>query len=503
MPPPCPPPLAVLPARRGWPLHGVASTRRWEAAALACSPPHALMALAGLMTARLAQAVAPPDSAVWVAAGPGNNGGDGLVAARHLHQWGRRVQVCWLGDETRLPDDARQALEAAQQAGVAINQALPDAPPAGLLIDALLGLGASRPPEGAVAQAIRLLNQATAPVLAVDLPSGLCADSGRVLGDAAVRAAHTLSLLSLKPGLFTSDGRGHSGRVWHHGLNLDPGGQAPDAWLSALPNWPARQHSQHKGSFGDLLVIGGAPGMAGAAWLAARAGLTAGAGRVLLARLDGQAIAIDPLHPELMPRDVDGLLDPAVLARATVVLGCGGGQAVARLMPAVLAHAGRLVLDADGLNAVAADAALANAVAARAPRGQATVLTPHPLEAARLLGSTAADIQADRLRQAQALADRLAATVVLKGSGSVVASLGALPFINPTGNARLGTAGSGDVLAGWLGGAWSQQAHCDPQRLAADVVWLHGQAAEGGDARLPLRASDLIEAMARGLPAVG
>jgi NAD(P)H-hydrate repair Nnr-like enzyme with NAD(P)H-hydrate dehydratase domain len=149
---------------------------------------------------------------------------------------------------------------------------------------------------------------------------------------------------------------------------------------------------------------------------------------------------------------------------------------------------------------VAGDAALRTALQARAARGQATVLTPHPLEAARLLGTSTATVQADRLGQAQALADSCQATVVLKGSGSVIASPGRTPSINPTGNARLGTGGSGDVLAGWLGGLWSQALAGDGHGAAAAAVWLHGRAAEHGDDRLPLRAADLIDAMAASLP---
>jgi hydroxyethylthiazole kinase-like uncharacterized protein yjeF len=193
-------------------------------------------------------------------------------------------------------------------------------------------------------------------------------------------------------------------------------------------------------------------------------------------------------------------LQPALLQRSTVVCGCGGGNLVADHLPAVLLHAPRLVLDADGLNAVAANVDLHALLMARSARGQATVLTPHPLEAARLLGASTAAVQADRLAHAKALADGCQATVVLKGSGSVIASPGRAPWINPTGNARLGTGGSGDVLAGWLGGLWSQAPAGDAHGAAAAAVWLHGRAAEHGDTRLPLRAGDLIDVMATSLP---
>lgn len=511
MTPPCPAdgPQPVLPSRRTWALHDAAASRCIETASLASSQPHALMARAGLGVARLALAVASGARRVWVAAGPGNNGGDGLVAARHLQAAGWAVRVSLLGDAQRLPVDALDALRQAQAAGVKIHYGLSDVDiaPADLAIDALLGLGSRRAPEGAIAEAVRRLNAGPAPVLAVDLPTGLCGDTGRRLGDGpfdtAVVAAHTLSLLSLKPGLFTASGRDHAGRVWLDDLGLPPTSEAPSASLvgpEAL--WsllPGRAHAQHKGSFGDVLVLGGAPGMGGAALLAARAALTAGAGRIYLARLDGDT-APDPARPELMPRSLAQALAPELLRHCTVVCGCGGGSAVREHLPTVLSHALRLVLDADALNAVAGDATLADRLRTRAARGLATVLTPHPLEAARLLATDTATVQAQRLQQAQALAERLQSVVVLKGSGSVIAAPGRCPAINPTGNARLGSGGSGDVLAGWLGGLWSQAGDGQAFDAACATVWLHGRAAEAGDARLPLRAADLIEAMATSLP---
>jgi hydroxyethylthiazole kinase-like uncharacterized protein yjeF len=500
-------PQPVLPSCRSWALHGTAASRRIEQAALAAAAPHALMARAGLGVARLALAVAPAARSVWVAAGPGNNGGDGLVAARHLQAAGWGVRVSLLGDAERLPADARHALQQAREAGVAISDSLPgDDSAADLAIDALLGLGSRRAPEGALAEAVRRLNAGRAPVLAVDLPTGLCSDTGRRLGDDCVVAAHTLSLLTLKPGLFTAQGRDHAGRVWLDALGLAPPDEPATATLSGPDTLarllPVRAHAQHKGSFGDVLVLGGAAGMGGAVLLAARAALTAGAGRTYLARLDGDATP-DPQRPELMPRRLDQALAPQLLRHCTVVCGCGGGDAVREHLPGVLAHAARLVLDADALNAVAADAALSAALQARAAQGRPSVLTPHPLEAARLLGTDTTAVQADRLRQAQQLADRLQSVVVLKGSGSVIAAPGQVPALNPTGNARLGSGGSGDVLAGWLGGLWSQAGEVSAFDAACAAVWLHGRAAEDGDARLPLRAADLVEAMAAGVAHAG
>ena len=511
------PVLAVLPSLADWPLFDAAASRQIEHGALAAGAPPSLMSLAGLAVARLALAIAPTARQVWIAAGPGNNGGDGLVAGRllHLQGWSVRINLV-AGEGSRRPADAAWALQQAQAAGVPIEPGLAGPPSgSGLCIDALLGLGNRRAPHGDIAQAVRLLNGTAAPVLAVDLPTGLCGDTGRRLGDDVVNAAHTLALLTLKPGLFTGQGRDAAGRVWWAGLGLGLGlglsASHPSATLQGpgllRQLLPERSHAQHKGSFGDLLVIAGAPGMGGAASLAARAALAAGAGRVYLARLDGNEQP-DPMRPELMPRSLAQALQPALLAGATVVCGCGGGNAVAACLPAVLAHATRLVLDADALNAVAADPALLRALRERAAQGRPSVLTPHPLEAARLLGRSTAEIQANRLAAARDLASLCQATVVLKGSGTVISTPGGTPVINPTGNARLGTAGSGDVLAGWLGGLWSQTfatgarqpgefgARCASGfNAACAAVWLHGRAAEAGDARMPLRAADLIEAI--------
>ena len=503
-------PQAVLPSAREWSLFDAAASRQIEQSALAASPPHSLMATAGLGVARLMLAVAPQARRVQVWAGPGNNGGDGLVAARHLHQAGLEVAVNLLGDVRHGPADAQHALAQARQAGVRILSGLErpwaDDRPANALIDALLGLGSRRAPEGDIAAAVLRLQNPGVPVLAVDLPTGLCGDTGRMLGDTAVVATHTLSLLTLKPGLFTAMGRSFAGRVWFDGLAVDTGAVAASAHLSGPQTLrkllPCRNPAQHKGSFGDVLVLGGAAGMGGAAQLAASAALTAGAGRVYLARLDGDTAPSAP-RPELMPRSLDEALAPDFLARCTVVCGCGGGAAVQAVLPGVMAIAARLVLDADALNALAADAGLRQAMQARSTAGAPTVLTPHPLEAARLLGMTAAAVQAQRQHCAQSLADQYGASVVLKGSGTVIAAPGRTPVVNPTGNARLGSAGTGDVLAGWLGGLWSQAGSQQGFEAAAASVWLHGQAAELADARtlrLPLRAADLIEAMAAALP---
>ena len=507
----------ILPGEASARLHDVAASRAIEAAALARHAPHELMRRAGLGVARLALAVAPHAQRVWVACGPGNNGGDGLVAAAHLHRAGLQVTATLFGDAQRLPDDARQALDAARQCGVPLAAE----PPEGaidLVIDALLGLGASRAPAGAMAGAIGTIRGAAAPVLAVDLPSGLHADTGQLLGEQAVIATHTLSLLSLKPGLFTAQGRDHAGQIWLDTLGVSTADHAATALLAGaatLNMLQSRSHASHKGSHGDLVVIGGAAGMTGAALLAARAALASGAGRVFVSLLDSIGMACDPQQPELMFRPQWWRSDPATLARGTVVCGCGGGTAVREALPTLLSRSPRLVLDADALNALAADEGLTQSLSLRRARGQVTVLTPHPLEAGRLLGTDVGPVQADRLLAARTLAKRHGCLVLLKGSGSVIASPDGDLSINPTGNGLLASGGTGDVLAGWIGGFWAQRAATDgdgpaAQQALAAAAWLHGQAADLELIRSPgslaLRAGALTELMrgllaARGSPA--
>jgi hydroxyethylthiazole kinase-like uncharacterized protein yjeF len=500
-------PRRVLPGHATWDLYDVDASRAIEARALASHAPFELMQRAGAAVARLALAVAPHAGRVWVAAGPGNNGGDGLVAAEHLQRAGLSVQVTMLADALRQPQDARHALAQARQAGVPVSTAWPDAP-VDLAIDALLGLGAARAPQGAIAEAIARLNQLRGPLVAVDLPSGLNANTGQRLGAGAVRASHTLALLTLKPGLFTADGRDHAGDIWLDSLGVAANTAPPGIRLAGLRDLhdvlASRRHASHKGSYGDLAVIGGAPGMSGAALLAARAALAAGAGRVFVGLLDEAGLAVDTGRPELMFRRHWWRSRPNVLAQSTVVCGCGGGQAVREALPALLARCPRLVLDADALNALADDAALLAQLDARARRGQATLLTPHPLEAARLLGSDAAAVQADRLLAARSLSQRHGCVVLLKGSGSVTASPDGALVVNPTGNALLASAGTGDVLAGWIGGLWAQApAGLQPDmcalRAAVAGAWLHGRAADDAAANSPhgmaLRAADLVDCM--------
>lgn len=487
------PPVQRITAHNGpWPLLDAAASRAHEAAALAGQPPGALMALAGQAVAKLLWARWPHARRVTVWAGPGNNGGDGLVAARLLHQAGCAVQVLLVADSPRRPPDAAAALAAARAAGVSIS-AWPGGTvaEADVAIDALLGLGADRPPSGDLAEAIGAMNAQGLPILAVDLPTGLSPDTGSVLGDSAVRATATLQLLNLKPGCLTHRGRDHAGELWLCDLGHPAATVAATATLAGPPIVRPRAHASHKGSYGDVAVVGGAPGMVGAPWLAGAAALAAGAGRVYVSLLDEPPQAA--IQPELMTRSRWWLSPPSVLSATTVVAGCGGGTAIAATLPALLAHAGRLVLDADALNALAADSAL---LALLQHRRAPSLLTPHPLEAARLLGVTAQDVQAHRPHAAQSLARLTGATVLLKGSGTVLAEPDGPLLINPSGNAALATAGSGDVLAGWSAGLWVAAPTRTALDIATQAAWQHGNAADRYALHhpdQPLRASELVQ----------
>ena len=488
--------IQTLDGHRAWPLYSVSSTRAIERQAQAQWPAHTLMQRAGRATAQLALAIQPHARHIWIACGLGNNGGDGFEAAMHLHRWSKRVTVTWLGREATLPADAQLSYQRAVQAGVHFQ----NTPPTDFdfAIDAMLGIGCQRAPEGVMADWLDIIHQAAVPVLNLDVPSGLMADTGQWLrtGNDLLPniPRHTLSLLSLKPGLFTADGRDAAGQVWFDGLGVEiPRDIAPTAWLQAshAPT-PTRTHSSHKGSFGDVMVVGGAPGMSGAAVLASLAALHGGAGRVFAALLDTAShSAVSATHPCLMVRHIDHL----DFKNASVVCGCGGADAVRAALPRVISTAARLVLDADALNAIAQDLSLQGLLKQRSQRGQSTVLTPHPLEAARLLEQSTAQVQSDRIEAAQQLAKQTQSVVVLKGSGTIVAHPAQLPVINPTGNARLATAGTGDVLAGLIGAKLAQ--NISAFEAACHAVREHGSVADGWPTTSPALDAALLAASLR------
>jgi hydroxyethylthiazole kinase-like uncharacterized protein yjeF len=347
------------------------------------------------------------------------------------------------------------------------------------------------------------VNSLACPVLALDVPSGLDADTGAVIGPEgiAVQASHTITFIGDKPGLHTSDGQDHAGKVQVAALEIDPSvfpaARACLVSSSLFSAWlrPRRRNS-HKGSFGNAIVLGGAQGMVGAPVLAARTALHAGAGRVYIA-FAGEGPAYDSVQPELMCRPASAVdfTSGAVIAGP----GLGESHGAAGLLLRAIASPGPLLLDADALNLLACSPELQNALAQR-ERG--AILTPHPLEAARLLGVNSAAVQADRLAAARQLAAQFRATVVLKGSGTVIAApthdeTALDAAINVTGNPALATAGTGDVLSGLCGALLAQGWPEWEAALAA--VWMHGAAAdmlvEKGIGPIGLAAGELIPAI--------
>lgn len=436
---------------------------------------------------------------ILVVAGPGNNGGDAWVAAAELRETFHRVIVL---DATGSPPTAIEAQAARrkfQERGGEIAREWPPVRPA-LIVDGLLGIGLTRDVDGPFAQLITRMNQFGGPVLAIDVPSGLEAETGHPRG-ASVRATHTLTFIAMKPGLLTGEGVERCGEVECDDLGLGADTAAASRGHRLGPEdvagWLTRRaRNAHKGTFGTVAIVGGNKGMVGAAILAARAALHCGAGKVYAGLLANDAPSVDLTQPELMLRPVEDALSAHVL-----VVGPGAGQSPSAtsssmferiVMPAVVASAKPLVLDADALNVVAYTEAIRASFAS--PRKAPTILTPHPGEAARLLHSDLAKVQANRVATALELARRFNAEVVLKGAGSVCASPDGQWSINATGNPGLASGGTGDVLAGMIGALLCQG--LDAPRALRYAVCLHGAAADSLVARgigpAGLTASELI-----------
>lgn len=460
-------------------LYTVAQLRAIEASAQAVLAPGTLMRRAGRAGADLALELlgGRRDQPVLLLAGPGNNGGDALEMAADLAQAGVDATVLHLPGSAEASTETAAAYARARAGSVGWIDMLPPGARWGLVVDGLFGIGLSRPLSGPYRELVQGVNALHCPVLALDVPSGLDADTGAVIGPegVAIRATFTVTFLGDKPGLHTGDGRDYAGavRVAHLDLGPEHLPQASAA-LSSVDVFGARlarrRHNTHKGSYGDVAIVGGAHGMAGAPVLAARGALFSGAGRVFVAALD-QAPGYDSSQPEIMFRHAEDF----DFAGRTLVVGPGMGDSAnaIRLLAHALDGAGPLVLDADAIKLIGASPDLLSRLARRSAPA---ILTPHPLEGARLLGMTTSVVQADRLEAAREMALRTNATLILKGSGSVIARPDGEVLVNPTGNAGLATAGSGDVLAGICGALLAQG--WPGWEAAAAAAWVHGAAAD-------------------------
>ncbi len=462
-------------------------------------PGYELMTRAAAALARVVASDWPGVDPVCILCGSGNNGGDGYVLARRLREAGRSVRLVALAARDRLRGDARRAADDYCAAGGDSEDFRNELPPsAGLLVDALLGTGLDRTVEGRYRDAIDCLNRHPAPVLAVDIPSGLHADSGREMG-AAVHAHTTVTFIGRKRGLYTARGVRCAGRVLFDSLAVPADIYAGCKAAVRLMTRPVlgalsarRAADAHKGDFGHVLVVGGAPGTAGAARLAAEAAARCGAGLVSVATHAAHAAVLNAGRPELMVRAVAerGQL-AALLARASVVaVGPGLGQDAwsRQLLEQVLESGLPLVVDADALNQLARDPL----------RRDDWVLTPHPGEAARLLQTDVAVIQQDRFAAARELQIRYGGVVVLKGPGSLVAGDSLAQRLCGLGNPGMASGGMGDVLTGVVAALRAQGLAAFDAACAA--VCLHAHAADlvaDEQGERGLLAADLIVAMRR------
>lgn len=414
---------------------------------------------------------------IGVICGPGNNGGDGYVLARHALQSGRSVQVLRLAAHAPRTTLARQAEHAYRHAGGHCNDVEPGTlPPADLLVDALFGISLHRAPDAETAAVIAAINAHPAPVLALDVPSGVDSSTGDVPG-VAVQATRTLQFLAQHVGARTGAALEHVGALQWAAL-----GVAPELFAH-MPNtarlldaqhpptaWPTRLRNSHKGRHGHVLCVGGEIGMGGAALLCSQAALRSGAGLVSVASRAATVQASLAHGPECMAQRVDDAADlQPLLARATVLAvgpGLGRSPWSRALFDACLAGGKPLVLDADALNLLAEHP---DAV-------DDAVLTPHPGEAARLLGCDVDAIQRDRVQAARQLADRYGAVVILKGAGSVIAAPDAVPCVLGLGNPGMAVGGMGDVLTGIVAALRAQGLRAFD--AACTGAWLHAATAD-------------------------
>lgn len=447
-----------------------------------------LMRSAGLAAFNAMQRCWPDMRRVSVFCGAGNNAGDGYVLARLALQAGFRVDVYSLAHAENLKGDALTSYRDFLQTGGSLSAFDPGIKIDGIIVDALLGTGLSRQVGDEYAAAISFINRAGRPVLALDVPSGLQADTGCVLG-CAVRADVTVTFIALKCGLFTGQAADHCGDIVCSSLNV------PDSVLSRLPHaarflaktpLPPRPRAAHKGHFGHVLLIGGNLGYSGAIRLAGEAALRAGAGLVSIATREAHAGLLNIGRPELMCLGVESSteLQPLLDKASAVVIGPGLGQDywAQALFSEVLAGGKACVVDADALNLLAKQPA---------KRGN-WILTPHPGEAARLLNCGSAEIGADRFEAVRSLQNRYGGVCVLKGSGSLVAGQEEI-FAATTGNPGMASGGMGDVLAGVIGGLLAQG--LSPVEAVKLAVHVHGEAADhvaAENGERGMLASDLL-----------
>ena len=502
-------------ASRCWPLYSAAAAAELDRRVIAAGTPgFELMQRAARSAWQLIQQQWPEAQRISVLCGGGNNGGDGLLVALYAYQAGLKVRLWLAVNPEQYTREAAQAWQAVQQAGLLPQEGQPDAVSLGqedVLVDALLGIGLQGEVRGRALDWIQAINASGSSVLALDVPSGLLIDSGCVAG-AAVKAEKTLTFIVLKPGLFTGEGPEQAGEVLLADLGVHRETQAlePLAWLQGVEDgrsWlPPRQASGHKARHGRLLILAGQAGMGGAAILAAQAALRSGAGMVRLLTAPENVPAALVCQPEILveawptAEELDDLrwqLKAAFDWADSLLIGPGLGQSAlaAHLWQASWDFTGPVVVDADALNLWAAG------VQPLVAHLHSWVITPHPGEAARLLGCSVQEIEQERLKAVDLLALQTGSVSLLKGAGTCIAAAGgeAPPWICPFGNPGMGVAGMGDLLSGCIAALLAQG--LSAQEAARLGVRLHAQAGDRAAGEQPrgLLPSDLLPELRRGV----
>lgn len=440
-------------------------------------PSYTLMTQAGEAAAVALRSCWPSKQRIAVICGPGNNGGDGYVLARLAQAMRIDVTVVSLSDTARLSGDAKRAHDDYVAAGGAV-QSWSDGclDNAEVIVDAIFGTGLSRDLDATLIERVHAINDCGVPILSLDIPSGLDADTGKVWG-AAIVAERTLSFIGLKLGFYLGEGPNYTGIVLFDDLDLPAGANefVPPSALRIDEDFvaqllPRRRRTAHKGQQGSVLVIGGGLGMAGAARMAGEAALRAGAGLVTVATCPENVASITASRPELMCRGVENASDlTAMMERADVLaIGPGLGQSdwSRALLDVALESDKPTIIDADALNLLAHQPC----------SNSKWILTPHPGEAGRLLGVSTAEIQSNRLQSAREIARKFGGTVVLKGAGTLVVTGDSLPYICDQGNPGMASPGMGDVLTGVITGIAAQTA--DLPGAARAGVLVHAMAGD-------------------------
>ena len=460
-------------------------------------PGYTLMRRAGQAVFNALRLHFPEAGTVLVLCGAGNNAGDGYVLARLALTHGLKVRVVSMIDPVKLQGDAGQAWRHWEECGETERYRDDTTIEADVIVDALLGTGLTREVEGLWKNLIDGVNRSTIPVISVDIPSGLNANTGVVSG-VSICARLTVSFIGLKKGMFTASGKTCSGKVIFDGLDIPPevyeSVESDAVLLSHGSQWQIqpRRHSSHKGENGYVLIVGGNYGMPGSVALAARAALRAGAGLVSVVTREEHVPAVVAACPECMVHgSINGEIAPELLENADyIAIGCGLGQDAwaQRLLYTALNSTHPLVVDADALNLLAGMPA--------AVLTERCIITPHPGEASRLLQVPTVEIQRDRFAAAASLEKKYNAQVVLKGSGSIIQQDSDC-YVCALGNPAMATAGMGDVLTGMIASLAAQQLASSGNEAIAVIaaVCLHalaGDLASGEDDR-GLMASDVIE----------